>query len=106
MTESRNPRPEGNSVTESADAPLQEFVDNGCDLVELVKSNARRHPKKKDRISAHGGLPEPLNRAVPAEAAQDFVKAATALKRIPVSDADLSSLYRFGDGGLSPLTGP
>ena len=21
-------------------------------------------------------------------------------------DADLSSLYRFGDGGLSPLTGP
>src|SRR5262249_53739702 len=24
----------------------------------------------------------------------------------PVSDADLSSVYRFGDGGLSPLTGP
>jgi sulfate adenylyltransferase len=25
---------------------------------------------------------------------------------VPVSDADLSSVYRFGDGGLSPLTGP
>ena len=26
--------------------------------------------------------------------------------QIPVSDADLSTLYRIGDGGLSPLTGP
>lgn len=25
---------------------------------------------------------------------------------LPVSDADLSSVYRIGDGGLSPLTGP
>ncbi len=23
-----------------------------------------------------------------------------------MSDADLSTVYRFGDGGLSPLTGP
>ena len=28
------------------------------------------------------------------------------MPRILVSDADLSSVYRFGDGGLSPLTGP
>src|SRR5262249_3455105 len=28
------------------------------------------------------------------------------LPRLPVSDADLSSLYRMGDGGLSPLIGP
>ena len=31
---------------------------------------------------------------------------ANGLTRVPVSDADLSSVYRFGDGGLSPLTGP
>ncbi|GIW78446.1 MAG: sulfate adenylyltransferase [Gemmatales bacterium] len=34
-----------------------------------------------------------------------FRKAAQNLKRVPISDADLSSLYRIGDGGLSPLTG-
>jgi len=28
------------------------------------------------------------------------------LPALPVSDADLSSVYRIGDGGLSPLTGP
>ena len=28
------------------------------------------------------------------------------LPKIPISNADLSSLYRIGDGGLSPLTGP
>ena len=31
---------------------------------------------------------------------------AATLKKVLVNDADLSSLYRFGDGGLSPLTGP
>src|SRR6185436_15538498 len=31
---------------------------------------------------------------------------AAKLTSLPVSDADLSSVYRFGDGGLSPLTGP
>jgi sulfate adenylyltransferase len=28
------------------------------------------------------------------------------LVRVPVSDADLSTVYRLGDGGLSPLVGP
>jgi len=28
------------------------------------------------------------------------------MKALPVSDADLSSVYRVGDGGLSPLVGP
>ena len=49
---------------------------------------------------------EPVNRTVPADAAAEFRRQAAALKRVPVSDADLSSLYRIGDGGLSPLTGP
>jgi sulfate adenylyltransferase len=59
-----------------------------------------------DLISPHGGLTEPIDRNVPAAEAEDFRKRAAALKRVPVSDADLSSLYRLGDGGLSPLTGP
>jgi sulfate adenylyltransferase len=59
-----------------------------------------------DLIAPHGGLTEPVDRTVPAAERADFTKQAASLKRVPVSDADLSSLYRFGDGGLSPLTGP
>lgn len=60
----------------------------------------------QDLIRPHGGVSEPVNRNVPASEAADVRKQAAGLKRVPVSDADLSSLYRFGDGGLSPLTGP
>ena len=35
-----------------------------------------------------------------------FVAHAKTLPQVPVSDADLSTVYRLGDGGLSPLTGP
>jgi sulfate adenylyltransferase len=60
----------------------------------------------QDLIPPHGGLKEPVDRMVPAEEAAEFRRQAAALKRVPISDADLSSLYRMGDGGLSPLTGP
>ncbi len=59
-----------------------------------------------DLIPPHGGLSEPVDRTVPAAEISDFIRQAAALKKVPISDADLSSLYRFGDGGLSPLTGP
>src|SRR5215470_12554886 len=59
-----------------------------------------------DLIPPHGGLREPVDRQVPAAEAGAFRREAAALKRVPVSDADLSTLYRLGDGGLSPLTGP
>jgi sulfate adenylyltransferase len=59
-----------------------------------------------DLIPPHGGLTEPIDRTVPANQIAEFTKQAASLKKVPVSDADLSSLYRFGDGGLSPLTGP
>ena len=52
-----------------------------------------------DLIPPHGGVAEPINRTV----AELPAAAATS---IPVSDADLSTLYRIADGGLSPLTGP
>jgi len=60
----------------------------------------------QDLIPPHGGLSEPVNRTVPADETADWCRQAAGLKRVPVSDADLSSLYRLADGGLSPLTGP
>jgi sulfate adenylyltransferase len=52
-----------------------------------------------DLIPPHGGVPAPVNRTVPE-------LAGTNVTPIPVADADLSTLYRIADGGLSPLTGP
>src|SRR5713101_10064390 len=60
----------------------------------------------QDLIPPHGGLSEPVDRTVPPAQAAEFRKSLQGRKRLPVSDADLSSLYRLGDGGLSPLTGP
>ena len=57
-------------------------------------------------IQPHGGLTEPVNRTVAGKDIDDFKKRAETLLKVPVSDADLSTVYRFGDGGLSPLTGP
>jgi sulfate adenylyltransferase len=59
-----------------------------------------------DLVPAHGGLAEPVDLTVPEAERDAFRAAAERLLRVPVSDADLSSVYRFGDGGLSPLTGP
>lgn len=59
-----------------------------------------------ESIKPHGGMSEPVDRTVPAAEAAEFTKRAASMKRVPISDADLSSLYRLGDGGLSPLTGP
>ncbi len=59
-----------------------------------------------DLVPPHGGVSEPVNRNVPAAEVADFRARAGGLPRVPVSDADLSTLYRLGDGGLSPLTGP
>jgi len=59
-----------------------------------------------DLIPPHGGLTEPVSCTVPDAERQDFTAKAAALPKVPVSDADLSTVYRFGDGGLSPLTGP
>ena len=59
-----------------------------------------------DLVPPHGGLTEPVCRTVPANEIPDFLARAKTLTRVPVSDADLSTVYRFGDGGLSPLIGP
>jgi sulfate adenylyltransferase len=60
----------------------------------------------QDLIPPHGGLSEPLDRSVPAGEVPEVRRQAEEFKRVPISDADLSSVYRLGDGGLSPLAGP
>ncbi len=59
-----------------------------------------------DLISPHGGLSSPVCRTVSAEEIPAFEAAAAKLTKAPVSDADLSTVYRFGDGALTPLIGP
>ncbi len=52
-----------------------------------------------DLIPPHGGVREPINRTA-------SILDPLSTDQIPVSDADLSTLYRIADGGLSPLIGP
>jgi sulfate adenylyltransferase len=59
-----------------------------------------------DLIPPHGGLTEPVCRTVPAQEIEAFKTKVAGLTKLPVSDADLSTVYRFGDGALSPLEGP
>jgi len=59
-----------------------------------------------DLIPPHGGLTQPLSLTVPEGERRDFEARAATLPKVAVSDADLSTVYRFGDGALSPLTGP
>jgi sulfate adenylyltransferase len=59
-----------------------------------------------DLIPPHGGVTEPIDRQVPTAQQADFRKRVAGLPRVVLSDADLSTLNRIGDGGLSPLTGP
>src|SRR5436190_2847993 len=59
-----------------------------------------------DLIAPHGGQGSLVDRNVPAAEQAEFRARLATLPRVPVSDADLSTLYRLGDGGLSPLTGP
>lgn len=55
------------------------------------------------RISpVHGGLAQPVSRIV----AKPDLAAWSKLTALDVNDNDRTSLYRIGDGTLSPLTGP
>src|SRR2546426_646938 len=59
-----------------------------------------------DLIPPHGGLSEPVFRTVSNDEIANFKAAAESLPKVPVSSADVSTVYRLGDGTLSPLTGP
>ncbi len=55
-------------------------------------------------IEPHGG--KMINRIVDADRAEQLKTKAAEMTAVPVSAADLSTVYRIGDGTLSPLTGP
>ena len=55
-----------------------------------------------DLIAPHGGLSEPVCCTVPAGEIGEFKAQAAGLTHVPVSAADLSSVYRFGDGRPTP----
>ena len=59
-----------------------------------------------DLVPPHGGLTEPVSCTVPPEEHATFLERTARLTKVPISDADLSTVYRFGDGVLSPLRGP
>jgi sulfate adenylyltransferase len=59
-----------------------------------------------DLIPPHGGLSEPVDRTVPKGEIDAFKAEAAKLPKVPVSAADLSTVYRIADGTLTPLTGP
>ncbi|WP_339745199.1 sulfate adenylyltransferase [uncultured Rubinisphaera sp.] len=59
-----------------------------------------------DLIPVHGGLSEPVCRTVPAADVESFKTEAASLTKVPMTAADLSSVYRIADGTLSPLEGP
>jgi sulfate adenylyltransferase len=59
-----------------------------------------------DLVPVHGGLSAPINRTVPLSKRESFIKEAASNPSFAVTNADLSTVYRIGDGGLSPLEGP
>ncbi len=59
-----------------------------------------------DLIPPHGGVSKPVCRTVSADDSAAFLADAAKLTRVPVSAADLSTVYRLADGTLSPLIGP
>ena len=58
-----------------------------------------------DLISPHGSS-ELIECMVAADQVDTLRRDAASMTKIPVSDADLSTVYRFGDGALTPLDGP
>ena len=59
-----------------------------------------------DLVPVHGGLDDLVDRSVPLSERKALVAEAAKLPTLRVSRADLSTLYRIGDGALSPLEGP
>ena len=53
-----------------------------------------------DLLPPHGGLSEPVNLTVPADEIASFKAEAAKLTKVPVPAADLSTVYRWGDGAL------
>ena len=62
--------------------------------------------ERKDLVPVHGGLDDLVDCSVPLSSRRQFHEEASKLPSVVVSNADLSTVYRIGDGTLSPLEGP
>jgi sulfate adenylyltransferase len=61
---------------------------------------------KADLVPVHGGLDELVDRTVPLSKRKALAEEAAKLPAVRVTRADLATVYRIGDGALSPLEGP
>jgi sulfate adenylyltransferase len=59
-----------------------------------------------DLVPVHGGLDELVDRTVPLSGRKALSEEAAKLPSARVPRADLATVYRIGDGALSPLEGP
>jgi sulfate adenylyltransferase len=59
-----------------------------------------------DLVPVHGGLEDLVDRTVPLPERKELEREARELPSAVVARADLATLYRIGDGALSPLEGP
>ncbi|MCB9781189.1 MAG: sulfate adenylyltransferase [Alphaproteobacteria bacterium] len=57
-------------------------------------------------VPVHGGLNKLVDRVLPWSKRKSLIAEAADMPKILVTDADLSAVYRFSDGTLSPLDGP
>jgi len=57
-------------------------------------------------VPVHGGLHQLVDRVLPWSKRKALLAESAGMPRIQVSDADLSAVYRYSDGTLSPLDGP
>jgi len=57
-------------------------------------------------VPVHGGLDELVDNVIPLSKRLAFLAEAQSLPSVEVNKADLSTVYRLGDGALSPLEGP
>ena len=59
-----------------------------------------------DLVPAHGGIDAPRTHFIPKHRYEGAMSRASSLKKVALSDADVSTVQRLGDGALSPLDGP
>ena len=67
---------------------------------------SERKETTRDLVPVHGGLAEPVHRVLRLKERPRFLAQAERLPSLGVTRADLSIVYRLGDGALSPLEGP
>ncbi|MEN8161013.1 MAG: sulfate adenylyltransferase [Myxococcota bacterium] len=61
---------------------------------------------RADLVPVHGGLDGLVDRTVPLSKRKALLEEAAKLPAVRVTRADLATVYRIGDGALSPLEGP